>query len=137
MAGAPRCCYRLAMAHEYLHIARRANVAQALLLAASALLPTLAASGPRKRRVATARRSACATTAPVKLFLRCHIDVGIDGYADRRPCCSRRLPIARPTRGFISALSTRRAFAILNSPPRHDIIVVAWTFTRNWCVSAI
>src|ERR1035441_10985331 len=53
MAGAPRCCYRLAMAHEYLYIARRANVAQALLLAASALLPTLAASGPRKRRVET------------------------------------------------------------------------------------
>src|ERR1035437_6951280 len=94
MAGAPRCCYRLAMAHEYLYIARRANVAQALLLAASALLPTLAASGPRKRRVETARRNACATTAPVKLFLRCHVDVGIDGYADRRPFCSRRLPIA-------------------------------------------
>src|ERR1035437_3708761 len=55
MAGAPRCCYRLAMAHEELYIARRANVAQALLLAASALLPTLAASGPRKRRVETRR----------------------------------------------------------------------------------
>ena len=57
-------------------------MAQALLLAASALLPTLAASGPRKRRVETARRSACATTAPVKLFLRCHSDVGIDGYGE-------------------------------------------------------
>src|ERR1017187_4364431 len=121
MAGAPRCSYRLAMAHEYLYIARRPNVAQALLLAASALLPTLAASGPQKRRVETARRSACATTAPVQLFLRRHSDVGIDGYADRRPCCSRRLPIARPIRGFISALSTRRAFAILNSPsPRYN-----------------
>src|ERR1017187_1726149 len=86
MAGAPRCCYRLAMAHEYLHIARRANVAQALLLAASALLPTLAASGPRKRRVETQKcvrhDSRCEVILALLLGCRIAVELGADGVGE-------------------------------------------------------
>src|ERR1039457_4447511 len=80
MAGAPRCGYRLAMAHEYLHIARRANVAQALLLAASALLPTLAASGPWKRRVETRR----GTQKCVRHDSRCEVILALPLSGTRR-----------------------------------------------------
>src|ERR1017187_9825119 len=94
MAGAPRCCYRLAMAHEYLHIARRANVAQALLLAAAALLPTLAASGPRKRRVETRR----GTQKCLRHDSRCEVilalQLSLRGNPPRR--CRRDLPLWSP-----------------------------------------
>src|ERR1019366_8705304 len=73
-----------------LYIARRANVAQALLLAASALLPTLAASGPPKRRVETRRGtqkcvrhdSRCKVILALLLSCRIAVELGADGVGE-------------------------------------------------------
>src|ERR1022692_1720755 len=111
MAGAPRCSYRLAMAHEYLYIAGRRTVAQALLLAASALLPTLAASGPQKRRVETRR----GTQKCVRHDSRCEVILALllSYCGHRRPThttiCGWASPPAPPNAaGAVPCISGRK-----------------------------